>query len=123
MKTNQEILDNLGKIIIKNVYDDGVNYLYELRNNKTKWGTGKEYTDVFNKLDKGDVDILTKYITETIRTTIFGIIGVFEENPEFKIIYEEDEQQVDLTKISEMLKAELIIENGWIARFSKFREL
>jgi len=32
----------------------------------------------------------------------------------------EDGKQVNLVEISEMLKAEPIIENGWIERFSKY---
>ena len=118
MKTNQEILDYFGKKIINNVYDDALSYFIQLKNGTTKWGTGKEYTDVINKLDQEDQELLFEYLKKTIETTIFGFLGFFEENPEYKIIYEE-EQQVDLNKISEMLKAEPIIENGWIQRFSK----
>lgn len=51
--------------------------------------------------------------------TLFDFLKIFEEHPEFKIIYEENGQQVNLVEISEMLKAEPIIENGWIDRFSK----
>ncbi|WP_264847182.1 hypothetical protein [Capnocytophaga catalasegens] len=40
------------------------------------------------------------------------MLGIFEENEQFKLIYEENGKQVDLMKISEMLKAEPIIENG-----------
>jgi hypothetical protein len=122
MKTNQEILDNLGKLVVDNIYDDVIKYFRELKDNNTKWGTGTEYTDVFNKLNEEDKETLAKYVKDTVRTTIFGVLGIFEEHPEFKFIYEENGQQVDLTKISEMLKAELIIENGWIERFSKFRQ-
>jgi hypothetical protein len=53
------------------------------------------------------------------KDTIFAFLGLFEENPVFKLIYEENKQQIDLSKISEMLKAEPIIENGWIQRFSQ----
>jgi len=34
-------------------------------------------------------------------------------------VYEENGTQVNLEKISEMLKAEILSEDGWIARFSK----
>ena len=119
MKTNQEILDDFGKKIINNIYDDALSYFMQLKNGTTKWNTGKEYTDVINKLDKKEQDLLFKYFKETIETTIFGLLGFFEEHPEFKIIYEKDGQQVDLNEISEMLKAEPIAENGWIERFSK----
>ena len=119
MKTNQEVLDFFGKTIINNVYDDALNHFVQLKDGTTKWGTGKEYTDVISKLDKNEQDLLFKYLKETIGTTIFGLLGFFEENPEYKIIYEENGQQVDLNEISEMLKAEPIIEDGWIDRFSK----
>jgi len=49
---------------------------------------------------------------ENIKSLLFDFLNFFEENTEYKIIYEEGGQQVDLTKISEMLKAKLIIENG-----------
>jgi len=118
MKSNKEILDCFGEKIISNVYDDALNYFIQLRNGTTKWNIGKEYTDIINKLNIKDQELLFKYFKETIGTTIFGLLGFFEENTQYKIIYEEDGQQVDLNKISEMLKAEPIIENGWIQRFS-----
>jgi hypothetical protein len=118
MKSNQEILDEFGKKITNEIYDDALNYFRHLKNGTTKWGAGKEYTDVINKLNKNDQELLFKYFRETIETTIFGLLGFFEENSRYKIIYEENGQQIDLNEISEMLKAELIIENGWIQRFS-----
>ena len=61
------------------------------------------------------------YVDDTVKTLIFGLLGIFEENEEYKIVYENNGgRQVDLNKISEMLKAELSRENGWIARFSKY---
>ena len=61
-------------------------------------------------------------LISSIEMSIFELFNIFEENEEFKIIYEEDGKQVDLVKISEMLKAELMIENGWIDRFSKYSD-
>ena len=122
MKANQEILDYFGKKIINNIYDDALSYFIQLKNGTTKWGTGKEYTNVINKLDIEEQKLLFEYFKKTIETTVFGLLGFFEENSEYRIIYEENGQQVDLNKISEMLKAELLSEDGWIARFSKFSE-
>ncbi|MRJ07781.1 hypothetical protein EDL99_02625 [Ornithobacterium rhinotracheale] len=51
---------------------------------------------------------------------LFNVLRIFEEDERFRLIYEENGQQVDLVKISEMLKAEPIIKNGWIDRFSKY---
>ena len=121
MNSNQEILDQFGVYVVSQVYDDSMKYLKELIEGSTKWGTGKEYTDVFQKLSPNDRKVLYKYVDDTVRTVIFGLLGIFEENEKYKIVYENNGGgQVDLNKISEMLKAELSRENGWIDRFSKY---
>lgn len=121
MNSNQEILDQFGVYVVSQVYDDSMKYLKVLIEGSTKWGTGKEYTDVFQKLSPNDRKVLYKYVDDTVRTVIFGLLGIFEENEKYKIVYENNGGgQVDLNKISEMLKAELSRENGWIDRFSKY---
>ncbi len=121
MNNNQEILDEFGKCIVNQVYDDSIKYFDELICGNTKWGTGKEYTEIFQKLNTEERKILYKYVDDTIRTVIFGVLGIFEENENYKLVYGNlCNEQIDLNKISEMLKAELSRENGWVDRFSKY---
>ncbi len=80
----------------------------------------KEYVELFKKMNNKEFSILQKYLEESIGDTIFNILRIFEEDERFKLIYEEDGKQINLVEISEMLKAEPIIENGWIERFSKY---
>jgi hypothetical protein len=119
MKINQEILDKFGKIVVKSVFDDNFSYLNQILTGKTKWGQGKKYTNVFQKLENSDKKIIEEFFFEYLKTNIFSFLSIFEENEEFKLYYEENNQKVNLVEISEMLKAEPIIENGWIERFSK----
>jgi len=119
MKINQEILDKFGKIVVKSVFDDNFSYLNQILIGKTKWGQGKKYTNVFQKLENSDKKIIEEFFLEYLKTNIFSFLSIFEENEEFKLYYEENNQKVNLVEISEMLKAEPIIENGWIERFSK----
>jgi len=51
---------------------------------------------------------------------MFDFLDLFEQNEKFKLVYEEDQKQINLVEISEMLKAEPLGENGWIERFSKY---
>ena len=120
MKTNQEILEEFGGIIINDIYDDSIRYFNQLIENKTKWETGQIFSIFFNKLSVEDREILKTYLEESIKTSIFDFLGIFEEHERFKLIYEEDGKQVNLVEASEMLKAEPIIENGWIEQFSKY---
>ncbi len=119
MKTNKEILDDFGKEVVRNVFDDNYRYSKNILFDNTKWGEGKEFTEVFNKLSSEDKTVISKYFSESLKTTIFSFLSIFEENDQFKLYYEEGQEKVNLADISEMLKGEPIIENGWIDRFSE----
>lgn len=119
MKSDKEILDLFGEEIVRNVYDDAINYFNNISSGNTSWGIGKEYTDVLNKLNSEDLITIKKYFKETLGTSIFSFLGIFENNDKFQIVYKENKTEVNLNSISEMLKAEATIENGWIDRFSK----
>ena len=118
MKSNQEILDGLGKKVMEECFDPCIKDLHMLKIKENPPMIVEKYSTLFKKMSKEDFNLLTEYIAENMGAFLFNFLRVFEENPEYKIIYEENDQQVDLNKISEMLKAEPIIENGWIERFS-----
>ena len=119
MKTNQEILDYLGQKIIEDCYDGSIRHIVSVRNKIDPPAILKEKSDFLKSLSSEQFEILRKLTGSTVEIVLFEFLKIFEEHPEFKIIYEEDGQQVDLNEISEMLKAEPIIEDGWIERFSK----
>ncbi len=112
----EDILDKFGKIVIDNVYDESLKYFKNLRTGNAKWGIGKEYTEVLNKLSEADKDLVYKLHESTVNTAIFSLMQIFEEQEDFKIVYEKNGKQIDLNKISELLKAE---HHNWIQRFSK----
>jgi hypothetical protein len=119
MKENQKILDELGKKIIDACFDPCIKDLYALKIKENPPIIVKNYSDLFKRMSKDDFNTLTKYVGENIGAFLFNFLRIFEENHQFKIIYEENGQQIDLTNISESLMSEPIIENGWIQRFSE----
>lgn len=119
MKTNKEILDALGFIIVRSILDRYYKGIKKEINGGIKNVNSLKFNEVFDKLNNEQKLLLQEYFYENINSIVFDFLGIFEENEDFKLIYEEGGNQVDLVKISEMLKAEPIIENGWIQRFSK----
>jgi hypothetical protein len=119
MKSNQEILNEFGEIITNNCYDPSYIDLYALRKHENPPLIVKKYSDFLKKINHEDFQILIEYTKEKTGSLMFNFLRIFEEHHEFKLIYEENGQQIDLTKISESLMAEPIIENGWIQRFSQ----
>jgi len=119
MKSNSEILDEFGKKVISSMFDPSIDNLISLKEKENPPALFKAYVELFQKLDENDFQTLKTYLKESMGNAIFNFLKVFEENEQFKIIFEEENQKADLNKISEMLKSEPIIENGWIDKFSE----
>jgi len=116
MKINQEVLDEFGKILIESVFDDQFQFI---KNDTSDLAETEEYKNLFSGMTEIQKREIEHYTKEVLSGTLFNLLRIFEEHENFKLIYEEGSKQVDLNQISEMLKAEPIIEGGWIERFSK----
>ena len=119
MMNNKEILEEFGKIVIGDCFDPTLENMNSLREHSAPPEIYKSYAELFKSLNDTDFKLLNKYFKENLGGLIFNILRIFEENPQFRLLYEKNGQQVDLAQISEMLSAEPIIENGWISKFSK----
>jgi len=119
MKTNKEILEQFGKYVGSDAFDSSYGSIVEILNATCPNQMMQDKVELFSRFSSEEKKVIREYVYELISGTLFDFLRIFEEHTEFKIVYEENGQQVDLNKISEMLKAEPIIENGWIQRFSK----
>ena len=122
MISNKNILNDFGRLIIKDGYDSGINLVDDLKQITKPPYIIKEEVSFVKSLNDEQINCLKKLIKRTQSDLIFSFLKVFEEQENYKLIYEENGKQVNLEEISEMLKAEPIIENGWIDRFSKYSD-
>jgi len=119
MKKDFEILDEFGQIVITQILDRHhkgfKNEIFEGFRNPNN----KKYNVLFSKLSNSEKELMIKYLIQNSSSQLFDFLSIFEENEQFKIVYEEGGKQVNLVEVSEMLKAEPLGEDGWVARFSK----
>ncbi|TGN26074.1 hypothetical protein [Empedobacter tilapiae] len=120
METNKEILDQFGIKIIDNCLDGLLNHFESIRKKENVPLVFKTKKEFLNHLDKDEYELFRKMLIDSVGMVLFEFFNLFEEDERFKLIFKEDGKEVDLVKISENLKAEPIIENGWIDRFSKY---
>jgi hypothetical protein len=105
--------------VIEDCLDGSIKHFNSLRAKENPPVIFKEKSDFLKSMSDDQYMLFKKMVRSNVELVLFEFLKIFEEHPEFKIVYEEDGKQVDLNKISEMLKAEPIIENGWVQRFSK----
>lgn len=116
MEENKKILNVFGQIVAQEVFDNNFRFI---KNDLSDLAMTEGYTNLFANMSKLEKIEIENYTYETIRGCLFDFLRIFEENTQFKLVYEEANKQVNLNEISEMLKSEPIIENGWIEKFSK----
>ncbi|MRI64135.1 hypothetical protein EDM00_09055 [Ornithobacterium rhinotracheale] len=120
MKSNNKILNEFGNILIQNVYD---NQLRFIMNSIKDLSQTEGYKNLFKDMNEIQKKEIEKYTKEILSGALFDFLNLLEENDQYKLIYGNTcDNQLDLNKISENLKAEPIIENGWIDRFSKYAD-
>tara|TARA_R110002050_G_scaffold204522_4_gene340177 strand:+ start:106016 stop:106405 length:390 start_codon:yes stop_codon:yes gene_type:complete len=120
MKSNKDILDEFGELIATTAFDSQYGSLIQVLNGEgNQFLRLKSLVDLFDRFNVDEKVEIQNYIFNLISGTLFDFLKIFEENEQFKLIYDENGKQINLLEISEMLKAEPIIKNGWIERFSK----
>ena len=120
MKSEKEILDKFGKIIIQECYDEAFGFPIALRIKENPPLMLNDYANLIKKLEESEFEVLKHYHRQVLGSLLFNFLRVFEEHPMFKIYFEDENNKVNLVEISENLKAEPIIKGGWIERFSQY---
>lgn len=99
MKSNKEILDELGKKIIEEFLDVYFRQIYSLRAKENPPIIFKEKYNFFKLLTEEQFSGLKKIFRGNFEVSFFEFFKTFEENQHHKILYSEDGHEVDLTKI------------------------
>ncbi len=116
---NKEILERFGQLMIEQAFD---NHASLVKHDLETLKQTDRFKNLFSNMTLVQKSELEALSSEILSGLLFDFLQVFEEHEEFKIVYEKESGQVDLTTISEMLKAEPVIKGGWIDRFSKYSE-
>ena len=115
MKSNTAVLDEFGQLLVQKVFDNQYRFIL---NKVEDLRESKGYENLFGDMNRQQKEELEFYTRELLTGALFDFLRIFEENLEFKIIYQQNGEVKDLNEISEMLKAEPLTMNGWIERFS-----
>lgn len=116
-------LDKFGKIIVGDIYNQAVNSLEKDMEGTYESPELVEVNNLFNKLTNEEKALLLEINTEVIKTVIFEILQIFDENKNYKLMYQKDDELIDLQHIAEednygngYLYGELF---NWLEKYSK----
>lgn len=112
----QKILDQFGYLVATEMFDSQYNFILNKIEDLTETEGYKNLFSGMTALQKKEIE---NYTSEILKGAAFDFLRIFEEHTQFKIIYEENGEKIDLIQLSDMLKAEPVIANGWIQKYSK----
>lgn len=115
----ENILDEFGKILIKEVRDNVVNAMNERIDGERKGITAQLIQKKIAILNNEQIEILKWLIPEIVDFSLDSMLFMFEGHPDLQLVF----QGVDLKEVSDGLSGELYTEDGWIQKFSKYDEL
>ena len=115
----ENILDEFGKILIKEVRDNVVNAMNERIDGERKGITAQLIQKKIAILNNEQIEILKWLIPEIVDFSLDSMLFMFEGHPDLQLVF----QGVDLKEVSDGLSGELYTEDGWIQKFSEYDEL
>ncbi len=115
----ENILDEFGKILIKEVRDNVINAMNERIDGERKGITAQLIQKKIAILNNEQIEILKWLIPEIVDFSLDSMLFMFEGHPDLQLVF----QGVDLKEVSDGLSGELYTEDGWIQKFSKYDEL
>ena len=122
--SDKELLDYFGQKFIKHVRDQAIFEFESTLSGKMKSERAIKLSNELKSLYENQIDILRKAIFMSIDSAIYNTLDMLEQNEESMklLISKEGNDERNVVKISDGLSGELFTEDGWIAKFSKYRE-
>lgn len=119
--SDAEALDKFGELIVKRCRDRGIFYAEGLLKNHWKAPSLKKLQSHLSTLPQADKDAFLEAVISTIDTTIHDLLFAIQENSD-----NEDDIQIivdgkNIAKISDGLHGEAYSDEGWYAKYSKYK--
>ena len=114
----ENILDEFGKILITEVRDGTIDSMNKMIDGTMKGTTAKLIRKKIAILNEEQIEVLKELILEIVDCSLDSMLFMIEGDPELQLIF----QGVDLKEVSDGLSGELYTEDGWIQKFSEYKE-
>jgi len=120
--SNIEKIDVFGSNLMNSVRDRSIKRVDDILLGDVKAKSLIELHQSLKSFDSHQIDSIRTVIIETIDNVIFNTLSMLEENRNnLKLQILDQGIDTNLVDISDGLPGELFSDDGWIARFSKYK--
>lgn len=116
-----DLLDEVGKIIVKEVRDSSLKFYMNIVNLDTINPVILEKYKVFSELEHEEKEKICDLLSQTITSVIYEMLKMFEDHADLmKFVVKDNGEEYDMCDISEEIGSDIacIDDDGWLQRFS-----
>jgi len=114
-------LDFFGNKLMEDVRDRTINIWNKLLDGEMKGETAKKVECIIKNLSNEDIKLVKNLIPLIVNEDLFNMLNMFENNNELEMHVNLNGESVDITDESDGLAGELFTEDGWIEKFSNYK--
>ena len=120
-RSKQPILDEFGKLLMAQVRDQTLAYLQRVLSGQTANPLSKDLSLKFKKLKPDDAEFVRHLLLDAVDGAISRFL-YFLDDFQIEVRFRTSNgEQHDVRAISDGLHGEIWTEDGWIERYSKFK--
>ena len=122
MTKEKKVLNQFGKLLMEEVRDGVIYDLHQIIEGNFVSEQNKYLQSIIkkSKIKKEDLEII---VTEMIDKTIFSFLFMFDMNEEFSIVANTGKTVKNLAEVSDGLAGEIYSDEGWIKKYSQYKQI
>jgi len=122
-KADRDVLDEFGEKVIREVRDDACHFIQRVISGQMQDRTSAQYFGEYERLDAASASVLHHFLAAAVDACLVRFLHFLEVN-DIEVLYRKSTgpDRVNICAISDGLAGEIHNEQGWIARFSEFKD-
>lgn len=121
--TNKDLLDSFGKLLMSEVRDEAIEKYEMIAQGKIRSKSAQDLNSKLSKLDDEQLSLVREAVVSSIDDVLHNLLWMIEQSDDqITLTCNDENNAVNIHTISDGLSGEMYTEDGWIAKYSRYKE-
>lgn len=121
--TNKDLLDSFGKLLMSEVRDEAIEKYEMIAQGKIRSKSAQDLNSKLSKLDDEQLSLVREAVVSSVDDVLHNLLWMIEQSDDqITLTCNDENNAVNIHTISDGLSGEMYAEDGWIAKYSRYKE-
>ncbi|MCF7360839.1 hypothetical protein L3V23_01845 [Vibrio sp. A1-b2] len=121
--TNKDLLDSFGKLLMSEVRDEAIEKYEMIAQGKIRSKSAQDLNSKLSKLDDEQLSLVREVVVSSVDDVLHNLLWMIEQSgDQITLTCNDENNAVNIHTISDGLSGEMYTEDGWIAKYSRYKE-